>query len=89
MTSLINKLTDWPPNYHKILIFYPPKSLKKLCTARIDELADSNKSVNIYLDRSKTYHLPEIFGSSHESLLPPMTEAPEIRHNIWLSLKCY
>ena len=41
--SLVNKSADWPPNYHKILIFPPPKSLKRLCTARIDELADSNE----------------------------------------------
>ena len=44
MTSLVNKSDDWPPNYHKILIFSPTKSLKSLCTARIDELADSNES---------------------------------------------
>ena len=43
MTSLVNKSADWPPNYHKILIFSPPKSLKRLRTARIDELADSNE----------------------------------------------
>ena len=43
MTSLVNKSTDWPPNYHKILIFSPPKSLKRLRAARIDELADSNE----------------------------------------------
>ena len=41
MTSLVNKSGDWTPNYHKILIFSPPKSLKSLCAARIDELADS------------------------------------------------
>ena len=40
MMSLVNKSADWPPNYHKILMFSPPKSLKKLCAARIDELAD-------------------------------------------------
>ena len=43
MMSLVNKSADWPPNYHKILIFSPPKSLKRLSTARIDELADSNE----------------------------------------------
>ena len=43
MTSLVNKSADWPPNYHKILIFSPLKSLKRLHTARIDELADSNE----------------------------------------------
>ena len=43
MTSLVNKSTDWPPNYHKILIFSPPKSVKRSRAARIDELADSNK----------------------------------------------
>ena len=43
MTSLVNKSADWPPNYHKTLIFSPPKSLKMLCAARIDELADSNE----------------------------------------------
>ena len=31
------------PNYHKILIFFPTTSWKRLCAARIDELADSNK----------------------------------------------
>ena len=31
------------PNSHKILIFSPPKSLKRLCAGRIDELADSNE----------------------------------------------
>ena len=30
-------------NYHKILIFSPPKSLKSLRAARIDQLADSNE----------------------------------------------
>ena len=43
MTSLVNKSADWTPNYHKILIFFPTKSLKSLRAARIDELADSNK----------------------------------------------
>ena len=43
MTSLVNKLADWTPNYHKILIFSPPKSLKRLRAARIDQLADSNE----------------------------------------------
>ena len=43
MTSLVNKSADWTPNYHKILIFFPTKSLKSLCAARIDELADSNE----------------------------------------------
>ena len=43
MTSLVNKSADWTPNYHKILIFSPTKSLKSLRTARIDELADSNE----------------------------------------------
>ena len=43
MTSLVNKSGDWTPNYHKILIFSPPKSLKSLHAARIDELADSNE----------------------------------------------
>ena len=47
MTSLVNKSTDWPPNYHKILIFSPPKSFKSLCAARIDELADSNEPAKI------------------------------------------
>ena len=47
MTSLVNKSADWPPNYHKILIFSPPKSLKRLRAARIDELADSNKPAKI------------------------------------------
>ena len=43
MTSLVNKSADWTPNYHKILIFSATKSLKSLCAARIDELADSNE----------------------------------------------
>ena len=43
MTSLVNKSAGWPPNYHKILIFSPPKSLKRLHAARIDELAASNE----------------------------------------------
>ena len=43
MMSLVNKSADWTPNYHKILIFSPPKSLKRLRAARIDQLADSNK----------------------------------------------
>ena len=43
MMSLVNKSADWTPNYHKILIFSPPKSLKGLRAARIDELADSNE----------------------------------------------
>ena len=35
-------------NYHKILIFSPPKSLKSLRAARIDQLADSNEpAINI------------------------------------------
>ena len=44
MMSLVNKSAD----YHKILIFSPPKSLKRLRTARIDELADSNEPANMY-----------------------------------------
>ena len=43
MTSLVNKSDDWTLNYHKILIFSPPKSLKRLRAARIDQLADSNE----------------------------------------------
>ena len=45
MMSLVNKSANLPPNYHKILIFSPPKSLKRLRAARIDELADSNEPV--------------------------------------------
>ena len=30
MTSLVNKSTDWPPNYHKILIFSPTKIFEKV-----------------------------------------------------------
>ena len=41
MTSLINKLADWTPNYHKILIFFPTKPLKSLRAARIDEILGS------------------------------------------------
>ena len=44
MTSLVNKSADWPPNYHKILIFPPTTSLKCLCAARIHELADPYES---------------------------------------------
>ena len=48
MMSLVNKSGDWTPNYHKILIFSPPKSLKSLRAARIDELADSNEpAINV------------------------------------------
>ena len=43
MMSLVNKSVDWIPNYHKILILFPTKSLKSLRAARIDELADSNE----------------------------------------------
>ena len=43
MMSLVNKSGDWTPNYHKILIFFPTKSLKSLRAARIDQLADSNE----------------------------------------------
>ena len=43
MTSLVNKSDDWTLNYHKILILSPPKSLKRLRAARIDQLADSNE----------------------------------------------
>ena len=47
MMSLVNKSADWTPNYHKILIFSPPKSLKSLRAARIDELTDSNEPAKI------------------------------------------
>ena len=48
--SLVNKSADWTPNYHKILIFFPTKSLKSLRAARIDELADSNEpAINIII----------------------------------------
>ena len=43
MTSLVNKSAGWTPNYHGILIFSPPKSLKSLRAARRDELADCNE----------------------------------------------
>ena len=43
MMSLVNKSGDLTPNYHKILIFSQPKSLKSLCAARIDELTNSNE----------------------------------------------
>ena len=49
MTSLVNKSADWTPNYNKILIFSPTKSLKSLRAARIDELADSNEPANMLL----------------------------------------
>ena len=49
MTSLVHKSADWTPNYHKILIFSPPKSLKSLHAARIDQLADSSEPANIML----------------------------------------
>ena len=47
MTSLVNKSADWTSNYHKILIFSPPKSLKSLRAVRIDELADSNETAKL------------------------------------------
>ena len=51
MMSLVNKSADWTPNYHKILIFSPPKSLKRLRAARIDQLADSNEpAINTFID---------------------------------------
>ena len=52
MTSLVNKAGDWTPNYHKILIFSPPKSLKSLRTTRKDELADSKESAKNGLNES-------------------------------------
>ena len=58
MTSLVNKSADWPPNYHKILIFSPTTSLKCLRAARIDELADSNESAKI-LEKSGNFVSPE------------------------------
>ena len=30
MMSLVNKSADWPPNYHKILIFFPTKIFEKV-----------------------------------------------------------
>ena len=48
MMSLVNKSGDWTPNYHKILIFFPTKSLKSLRAARIDQIADSNEPANMY-----------------------------------------
>ena len=54
MTSLVNKSGDWTPNYHKILIFSPPKSLKSLRAARIDELADSNEPAIMGLSWSES-----------------------------------
>ena len=51
MTSLVNKSADWPPNYHKILIFFPTTSLKCLHAARIDELADSNESAMKHIQK--------------------------------------
>ena len=47
MTSLVNKSADWTSNYHKILIFFPTKSLKSLHAARMDELGDSNEAATI------------------------------------------
>ena len=47
-TLQISKSADWPPNYHKMLIIFPTKILKKrLHAARIDELADSNEPANM------------------------------------------
>ena len=43
MTSLVNKSADWPPNYHKFLIFFPTTSWKRPHATRIDELTDSNE----------------------------------------------
>ena len=50
MMSLVNKSGDWTPNYHKILIFFPTKSLKSLRAARIDQLADSNEPAINFLN---------------------------------------
>ena len=43
ITSLVNKSADWTPTYHKILIFFSPKSLKSLCADSISGLTDSNE----------------------------------------------
>ena len=45
MMSLINKSADWPPNYHKILIFFQ----ERWHDARIDQLADSNEPIIIII----------------------------------------
>ena len=57
MMSLVNKSVDWTPNYHKILIFSPPKSLKRLRAARIDQLADSNEPAKIKIKISLNFFL--------------------------------
>ena len=61
MTSLVNKSDDWTLNYHKILIFSPPKSLKRLRAARIDQLADSNEPAKIHLEVAYTKNELSIF----------------------------
>ena len=58
MTSLVNKSADWTPNYHKILIFFPKKSLKSLRAAIIDELADSNELAIIWFTSEISFLSP-------------------------------
>ena len=75
MMSLVNKSADWPPNYHKILIFFPTKIFEKI---RIDELADSNKPAIMTkssIVTTGTTHLdivmfPVLVAESTFSLLP-------------------
>ena len=74
MTSLVNKSYDWTLNYHKILIFSPPKSLKRLRAARIDQLADSNEPA---ISNNEVFCLCELvftiiteYSNSSENLRP-------------------
>ena len=67
MMSLVNKSGDWTPNYHKILIFFPTKSLKSLRAARIDQLADSNEPAKIVLQENRKKR--EFTNSSHSANL--------------------
>ena len=48
-------------NYHKILIFSPPKSLKSLRAARIDQLADSNEPAITWMKELLTNSLHFVF----------------------------
>ena len=59
-------------NYHKILIFSPPKSLKSLRAARIDQLADSNEpATRKYSSRMRTARLNH--GVEYSPLVMPTT----------------
>ena len=77
MMSLVNKSADWTPYYHKILIFFPAKSLKSLRAARIDELADSNYKARHAHKRLYTV-LPKY---SKIQVLPDITSCRLVKDN--------